>query len=120
MQADRAKALATYLGMGVDRLADFLSTLCTWTPTGEFVGHTFVRQALAMVWDFAEINPFSDSSGNWTSALDWIARVIEHTSQASDRSTVAQQGTATRLPYPDGYLDAVVTDPPYYDAIPYF
>jgi putative DNA methylase len=119
MDADRAKAVATYLALGIDRLADFESTLCTWTSSGEFIGHTFVRQALAMVWDYPEVNPFSDSSGNWMGSLDWISRVIEHTALAYGQPATAQQGTATRLPYSDNHFDAIITDPPYYDAIPY-
>ncbi|MCX6032094.1 MAG: DUF1156 domain-containing protein [Chloroflexi bacterium] len=116
---ERAKAIVSFLALGVDRLADFLSTLCTWTSGGEFIGHTFVRHALGMVWDYTEANPFSASSGNWTGALEWIARVIEHGTQASDQPATVQQGTATRLAYPDGYFDAIITDPPYYDSVPY-
>ncbi len=116
---ERAKAIVSFLALGVDRLADFLSTLCTWTSGGEFIGHTFVRHALGMVWDYTEANPFSASSGNWTGALEWIARVIEHGAQASDQPATVQQGTAARLAYPDGYFDAIITDPPYYDSVPY-
>ena len=116
---DYAKSVVTYLSLSVDRMADFLSTLCTWTVGGEFIGHTFVRHALAMVWDYIEVNPFSGSSGDWSGALDWIERVIQHTARASDTPAVVRQGTATRLPYTDHSLDAVITDPPYYDAIPY-
>jgi adenine-specific DNA methylase len=119
MDPQRATVVVTYLAVGIDRLSDFLSTLCTWTSGGEFVGHTFVRQALAMVWDYAEVNPFSRSTGNWTGALEWVARVIEHTALSSDQPATTQQGTATRLPYPDCHFDAVVTDPPYYNAVPY-
>ncbi|MBU0491437.1 MAG: DUF1156 domain-containing protein [Chloroflexi bacterium] len=119
MDATRARAIVTYLAMNVDRLADFLSTMCTWTSGGEFVGHTFVRQALAMVWDYAEVNPFSSSSGNWTGSLEWITRVIEHAASASSRPATVQQSTATRTLYADNHFDAVITDPPYYDATPY-
>ena len=119
MDADHAKAVVTYLALSIDRLADFLSTLCTWTSGGEFVGHTFVRQALGMVWDYTEINPFSDSTGNLRGALEWITRVIEHTTHTSRQSAIVQQGTATRLLYPDDHFDAIVTDPPYYNAVPY-
>jgi putative DNA methylase len=114
-----ARAVTTHLALALDRLADFLSNLCTWTGGGEFVGHTFVRQALGMVWDYVEVNPFSASTGNWSSHIDWIARVIEHCSSASDSFAVCKQGTATRLHYPDSHFDTIVTDPPYYNAVPY-
>jgi adenine-specific DNA methylase len=117
---ERAKAVATYLAIALDRLADYNSTLCRWANHGEYVGNTFTRQALPMIWDYLELNPFSGATGDWLGALDWIIRrVIEHAAQVSDQSVIAQQGTATRLTYTDGYFDAVVTDPPYYDAVPY-
>jgi len=115
----RAKAVTTYLAIALDRLADYNSTLCRWANHGEYVGNTFTRQALPMIWDYLELNPFSGATGDWLGALDWIIRVIEHAAQVSDQSVIAQQGTATRLTYADGYFDAVVTDPPYYDAVPY-
>jgi putative DNA methylase len=119
MDPARAKAVTTYLAIALDRLADYNSTLCRWANHGEYVGNTFTRQALPMIWDYLELNPFSGATGDWLGALDWIIRVIEHAAQVSDQSVIAQQGTATRLTYTDGYFDAVVTDPPYYDAVPY-
>jgi len=119
LSQDYAKAITTYLALAVDRLADFLSSLCTWTSGGEFIGHTFVRQALGMVWDYVEVNPFSGSTGDWSGALDWITRVIEHTSKTANQPAQVQQGTSTRLPYPNDALDTIITDPPYYNAVPY-
>jgi putative DNA methylase len=119
MDPERAKAVATYLGIALDRLADFSSSLTRWVSQGKFIANTFARQALPMIWDYAEVNPFSGSTGDWSGALEWISRVIEHATQASGQSAITQQGTATRLSYPDGHFDAVITDPPYYDAVPY-
>jgi putative DNA methylase len=116
---ERARAVATYFGVAVDRLADRESSICRWDNTGESVMNTFGRQAIPMVWDYVEVNPFSGSTGDWLSALDWITRVIEHAAQASTQPAVAQQGTVTRLPYPENQFDAIITDPPYYDAVPY-
>jgi adenine-specific DNA methylase len=117
LDAERARAITSYLAIAVDRLSDFSSTLCTWTSGGEFIGHTFVRHALGMVWDYAESNPFSNSSGNWADALEWIIRVIDHASHATDVSASISLGTATCLPYDDESFDAIVTDPPYYDSV---
>jgi adenine-specific DNA methylase len=114
--SDYARAVTTYLALALDRLADYESTLCVWA--GGFVAHTFGRGALPMVWDYAEVNPFSNSTGSWQSALGWIKRVIEHCSMITESAKVLQ-GTATRLPFGDKYFDAVVTDPPYYNAVPY-
>jgi adenine-specific DNA methylase len=116
---ERAKAVATYLALVVDRLADYNTTLCTWHNTGEKINHTFGRQAIPMIWDYTELNPFSGSTGDWLGALQWITRVIEHTARTSDQPAFVRQGTATRLGYSDNYFDAIITDPPYYDAVPY-
>jgi adenine-specific DNA methylase len=57
MEPERAKAVTTYLALALDRLADYSSTLCVWTNSGEFIAHTFGRQALPMVWDYVEMIP---------------------------------------------------------------
>ncbi|MBN1136862.1 MAG: DUF1156 domain-containing protein [Anaerolineae bacterium] len=115
---DYAQALVTYLALAVDRLADYLSTGTRWRTTVEAMAGTFGRQALAMVWDYPELNPLGDISG-WDSSLGWIEQVIRHCAAASSHAGNVKQGTATRLPYPDNHFDAVITDPPYYDAVPY-
>jgi putative DNA methylase len=115
---DFAAALQTSLAMVLSRQADALSASVTWTPGGEFQGHTFTRQALAFVWDFAEVNPWCDSSGNFAGAVEWVSKVCgKGFDQKSSGS--AQQASATRLPLPDNSATAFVTDPPYYDAVPY-
>jgi putative DNA methylase len=119
IDSERAKATATYTGIALDRLADFSSSLTRWVSQGEFIANTFGRQALPIIWDYTEVNPFSDSTGDWSGALAWIVRVVEHAAQAAGHPAIAQQGTATRLSYPDDHFDAIITDPPYYDAVPY-
>lgn len=120
MEPDFCKAVATYLALVVDRQADYNSVLCNWHNSGEKVGHTLNRQALGMVWDYFELYPFSGASGDWESALDWVERVIAHCSAISDvRPANVSQGNAASLPWSDNWFDAVITDPPYYDSVPY-
>jgi len=76
-----AKAVSAYLGLGVDRLADYNSSLSRWVIHGEFIGNTYTRQALPMVWDYFELNPWSNATGDWNSALDWILHVLTHLAQ---------------------------------------
>ena len=111
-----ADAVATYLGLGVSRYANFLNALCQWRPDAgkEQVGHMFSRQAIPMVWDFAEANPFSGSAGGWGPAFQFIPKAIENL-PASGRNRVTQADAASRE-----FQDVLVsTDPPYYDNVPY-
>ena len=111
-------AVRTLLAFALDRLADSLSTSVTWTPGGEFQGHTFTRQALAFVSDFAEVNPWCESSGNWLGAVEWVCKVCEATACVPLIGHV-DRASATSHPLPSDCAEAIVTDPPYYDAVPY-
>src|SRR5262249_7297810 len=119
MESERALAVATYLGLCVDRIADYNSGFTTWVPKGEFNRNTFARQAIAMVWDHSEIDPFKDVSGSWKSAVRWITLAIRSCSASSAVPAKVQRGDAQNIQYPDEYFDAVIVDPPYYDAIQY-
>ena len=112
------EVVATLLALVVDRLADSLSSSVTWTPGGEFQGHTFTRQALAFVSDFAEVNPWCDSSGNWMGAVEWVSKVCESAAEFPKPGHAESSSAAQHL-LPDDSAHAVVTDPPYYDAVPY-
>ena len=70
-----------------------------------------------MVWDYPEGNPIF---GNWniTWAMSWIIKVIEHAALLST-PVMCHQGDAAALPFENGIFSAVVTDPPYYDSVPY-
>src|SRR5439155_15312729 len=72
-----ADAVATYLAIALDRLADRNSAICSWDVSRDSTRNTFARQAIPMIWDFAEANPFSDSTGNFQGTIDWVAEVIE-------------------------------------------
>jgi putative DNA methylase len=119
MEAQRAVAVATYLGLCVDKVADYDSTFGGWLPTAEKVGHAFARQALAMVWDYTEINPFENISGSWDAHVRWIELVIRNCSTTGTASASVQRGDAQNLAFPDASFDAVIVDPPYYDAVQY-
>jgi putative DNA methylase len=112
-----AEAVAVYLAFGVSKSADYWSNLCTWRsdPKNLGVGHVFARQAISMTWDFAEGNPLSNSSGNFSVSLDWIARVVALL-PVVPRCT-AEQSDAQNQGIGQGKV--VSTDPPYYDNIGY-
>lgn len=112
------EAVGAYLGLFVSRSAQTNTTMARWR--GDKAGRVegaFGRHALTMIWDFPEMNPFgglsNDAWGNFAPALD----VIEANSGL--RQAVVMRGTATSIPAQDALFDAVVTDPPYYDNVPY-
>jgi len=114
-----AKAVTSFLSLGASMMAAFNNSLARWENTAGAIKTAFGRQALPMVWDYAETNPFSGSTASWQTGWRYYLKVIEHCSQSSDLAAFNMQGTATRLPYPNNFFDAVVTDPPYYDNVPY-
>lgn len=110
-----ADTIATYLGFLVSKLADWLSAFCSWMAPVEKVRDTFARQAIPMVWDFMEINPFSNSVGNVSAHFEWIVAAIGTLPQSSSK-VVVQQGNAKDVVFQPAVIS---TDPPYYDNIGY-
>jgi adenine-specific DNA methylase len=116
-----AKAVATYLALVVSKVADYCNVLCQWRNNLETVGHAFSRQALPMLWDYVEGNPVTGASGTAEGGLEWIVNSIVHLSSIPQCGEFADiiHGSATDLPWGDDFFDAVITDPPYYDNVPY-
>jgi len=110
-------SVATCLAFAIDRCADYWSSLAVWA--GDFVAHTFGRQALGIIWDYVEVSGFAEGSGNYIGAVDWICRVIERLNVESIASATVDRASACQHPLPDDSAHAFVTDPPYYDAVPY-
>ena len=78
----------------------------------------FGKQALQVVWDFAEVNPLSDGPANWSGAVDWVLKVVEANLCLNEPGTVVRGRAQDRI-LPADSADALVTDPPYFAAIPY-
>jgi adenine-specific DNA methylase len=113
-----SRALRALLACALDRAADHYSSLCAWNPSAEKLQHTFTRQALPLVWDFCEAQPFGRSVGDWSSIIDNVLVPFQVATTASAAGR-AEQGDATSCPLPDDAAQALITDPPYYDAIAY-
>ena len=111
-----ADAVITYLSFVIDRCSDIWANLVSWQPGGEKIGHVFERQALPMVWDYAETNPFSSFRGNWLGQLNLVRRTL-HRLPATGYGEILQRHASARF---GEVIDPVVcTDPPYYDNVPY-
>ena len=110
-----AEAVGVYLGFGVSKIADRGSSICSWDVSRDGLRNTFGRQAIPMLWDYAEGNPFCDSSGSLRNMLEWIVKsVVFFPALLSGKvfQSNAQDDNGSR-----GFI--VSTDPPYYDNIGY-
>lgn len=108
------EAVSVYLAFAVERGADNWTTVATWIPQNQQIGHAFTRQALPMRWDFPEGNPFSTSSGCWLGLL-------KPTLSAFDGLPGNLTGRATQIDAMHVVVRDIIlsTDPPYYDNIGY-
>ena len=109
------QAVGVYLAFVVDKMTDYHSTICSWHNSKELIRNTFGRQAIPMVWDYAEANPYSHSAGCFDNMLEWVAKSA-NLLPASTSSEVLQFDAQSDC----GLRDIMVsTDPPYYDNIGY-
>ncbi len=113
-----SEAINRYLAININRLACYSSMLSIWVVVGECQGQTFGRYAMPITWDFSEINPFSNSTGDFLGGLDWIQRFLNHVLKIRNNCSPWISGQSSRN-LTDQAADAIITDPPYYDAIPY-
>lgn len=110
-----ADAVATYLGLGVSKLADALTSLTRWKPSMDQVIATFARQAIPMVWDYAESNTFNSAAGDYKTTIATLIRAISNLNTNGFNSVKQIDATTSN---PDFY-PLISTDPPYYDNICY-
>ncbi|MBD2550059.1 DUF1156 domain-containing protein [Microcystis elabens FACHB-917] len=108
-------AVGIYLGFGVSKSTDMCNSLCAWGPTDWRVRHLFSRQAIPMVWDFAETSPLNDSAGAVYFGIEYLAKALKCFDPVAP-------GTASQVDAASDYAHrglVVSTDPPYYDNIGY-
>ena len=121
MNADKneyQKAVVTYLGIWIDRIAIINTSFGRIDVSRENLQHPFSRQAIAMIFDFPESNPFSGKTGSAKNQLDWLSRyIVGESYDIPSKMNNASSGGKNQ--FGKNELDVVVTDPPYYDAIAY-
>ena len=116
---DWPESLLVVLSCSLSKLADYSSTICSWSNSRELIRSTFARFALPIVWDYCEVNPLSETSGGYAAMMEWSSRYFDHAVDAfrlSPEPTVTHESAITT---PHTQVDLICTDPPYYDAIPY-
>ncbi|MDJ0835528.1 MAG: DUF1156 domain-containing protein [Acidobacteriota bacterium] len=113
-EKDYGKAVATYLSFGVNKMIDYNATLVSWSNSRDQASHVFSKQALPMVWDFAEVNPFANAAGDYAVSLKGIIKSL--LKMPVNEQGFARQENACSANFEDCIVS---TDPPYYDNIGY-
>lgn len=116
---DWIEAISSYLACAIDKVADYNSAFVDWQPQGAKGGHTFMRWALPIKWDFVENNILESDSGGWASIVDWITVPVGDALVRATEGAPAPHVIRESAIGVTGEWDVIVTDPPYYDAIPY-
>ncbi|MBT6937663.1 MAG: DUF1156 domain-containing protein, partial [Candidatus Marinimicrobia bacterium] len=111
-------ATKLFLAIAVNRIADKNSNLCRHIAQTQAIGYTWGRHALSMIWDYVEMDIFRNKGG-WSKTFDEILINIERCSENIKHYCFVNQSSATSLKHENNSLDAIFTDPPYYDNIPY-
>jgi putative DNA methylase len=109
-------AIATYLAFTISKLLDYNCSLVAWYPQEDRPAHVFTRQALPMVWDYAELNPFASIGGTWEGCLRVVVEAMIGLTGNSDNSHIRQADAAANS---EMSRALTCTDPPYYDNVGY-
>jgi putative DNA methylase len=119
VEDDYGKAISTYLGILVNRIASRETAFGLLNTIAETIEHPFGRQAIPMIFDYPEPNPFTESGGGALSQVGWIKRYIESECHHPFATSLRNASSGEKEQFSSKFLDCVVTDPPYYDAIAY-
>ena len=111
-----ADAVGVYLACGLSRLADYWSSLGRWQAKNQQLSNLFGRQAIPMVWDYPEANPFSEKGGSFRNLFSWTIQSIPNIGKWG-RGHCEQRNAVVHEPTLFGKI--ISTDPPYYDNIGY-
>ena len=114
------EAIESYLGILTNRLANYTSTICIWETHAGEIKQTFIRFAFPMTWDFAESNPLCNQNRYYRGAIDSVGRFLVKTLSGLQPDAPFPNVTNSSAQNFTNYkVEAIITDPPYYDAIPY-
>ena len=116
---DYHNVILCYLSIWIDRIAIANTSFGVYHTGRETIERILGRQSISMTFDFPESNPFCGKSGSASNQLDWIIRYLESESYNSFYASFSNASSGDKLQFPLKSLSAVVTDPPYYDAIGY-
>ena len=111
-----AEAVAVYLAFAQSKACNRNTSLCIWEQKMDRLVATFGRQALPMVWDYAETNPLAGAGGDLYGTVVSVGEVIDKQFNHSASGSALQADAVQQ----DLARDKLIsTDPPYYDNIGY-
>jgi putative DNA methylase len=111
-----AEAVGVYLAFAVDKLVDYGSMFCRWDASTQRVVQTHARNAVPMIWDYAEQNPLCRGAGSWRAIVEWLSKSVAALPGTGPAGR-AVQADASSQSFSLGRI--VSTDPPYFDNVQY-
>jgi putative DNA methylase len=110
------EALSIYLAFAISKVSNLGSSITSWMNDRGAFRETFARQAVPMIWDFAEANLLADLGGSFSTCVDKGSMAIAHFPIDATFGKASQEDAAEQ----SVSLNKIVsTDPPYYDNIGY-
>ncbi len=113
------KAIVTYLGLFIDKIVTFVTSFGRWDVNTELLKSPFSKQAIPMIFDFPETTIFNKSTGGAYTQIKYITDFINEEGKCSFNSICNNASSGDKEQFPSKFITAVITDPPYYDAIAY-
>lgn len=115
-----AKMVTSYLTLAFNRLLTRCNSVTVWHSGSEQTEKIFAIQAIPMKWSYPENNPLVTSNAtSFLGNVNSVIEVLENLISIPKSSISVKQASATSLDYENEFFDAVITDPPYYDMVPY-
>jgi len=115
-----AKAVGMYLALLLDFLAQYNCLLSSWKVDAEAIRNAFSGHHLHMAWDYVETNSIEGAPGSWANGITHVFGGLNLAFVKSGQMDALMRcASATAMPYPETFFDAVITDPPYDDNVPY-
>ncbi len=133
LDTDQVKALNLYLAFALDKVVNYNSRMSRWHPPRMLIAPVFDRHDFAFKWTYAEMEGVDACRWGLQQVMDCyrdLAKLAATLEGSADNPSLMGEevhilpgeptlASATALPYPDRSVDAIVTDPPYYDNVMY-
>jgi putative DNA methylase len=129
-----AEVITVYLAMALCKYADFNSETSRWNPGWLKFEESLSVRGIAMMWSWCDSSPFASFTGTWSRSLENATESLSHlvsTIHTVSPNLLVKEQTQARVKVllddstvlskldSEERFDLIVTDPPYYDDVPY-